>query len=128
MSSIISQYKENQVNAIISNRDSKLFDVSFRSGDTITVGCKIREGSIQRIQAFSGVVIATSKSTNDFSYSFTVRKVSGGIGVERKFFLYSPLIDSIKVDKRGVVRRAKLYYLRNLKGRAAKIKERIFVK
>ncbi|MDA9818395.1 50S ribosomal protein L19, partial [Flavobacteriaceae bacterium] len=98
MSSIISQYKKDQVKDITSKRDAKLFDTSFRSGDTITVGCKIREGSVQRIQTFSGVVISTSKSVNDFSYAFIVRKVSGGIGVERKFFLYSPLIYSIKVD------------------------------
>ncbi|MBW5802612.1 50S ribosomal protein L19 [Coxiella endosymbiont of Ornithodoros amblus] len=95
----------------------------FRAGDTVTVQVKVKEGNRERLQAFEGVVIALRhRSLNS---SFTVRKVSHGEGVERVFQLYSPLITSIKVNRRGDVRRAKLYYLRNLRGRKAKIKEKI---
>ncbi|MBC8214574.1 MAG: 50S ribosomal protein L19 [Candidatus Marinimicrobia bacterium] len=96
----------------------------FRSGDTVSVGVRVIEGSRSRIQSFEGVVIAIS-SGGGTSKSFTVRKISNGIGVERIFPLHSPNIETIKVLKKGKVRRAKLYYLRNLKGKAARIKERI---
>ncbi len=96
---------------------------SFRSGDTINVGVKVVEGSKSRIQNFEGVVIAKS-SGGGMDKTFTVRKISNGVGVERIFPLNSPNIDSIKVIKKGKVRRAKLYYLRDLKGKAARIKER----
>jgi len=96
---------------------------SFRSGDTINVGVKVVEGSKSRIQNFEGVVIAKS-SGGGMDKTFTVRKISNGVGVERIFPLNSPNIESIKVIKKGKVRRAKLYYLRNLKGKAARIKER----
>jgi len=96
----------------------------FSPGDTIKVHVKIREGEKQRIQIFQGVVI---KKTKGFSSArFTVRKISGGIGVERIFPLYSPIIDKIEVVTRGRVRRSKLYYLRNLRGKAARIKEKRF--
>ena len=95
----------------------------FRSGDTINVGVKVVEGSKSRIQNFEGVVIAKS-SGGGMDKTFTVRKISNGVGVERIFPLHSPNIDTIKVLKRGKVRRAKLYYLRDLKGKAARIKER----
>ena len=96
---------------------------SFRSGDTINVGVKVVEGSKSRVQNFEGVVIAKS-SGGGMDKTFTVRKISNGVGVERIFPLNSPNIESIKVVKKGKVRRAKLYYLRNLKGKAARIKER----
>ena len=96
---------------------------NFRSGDTVNVGVKVVEGSKSRVQNFEGVVIAIS-SGGGLDKTFTVRKISNGVGVERIFPLNSPNIDSIKVLKKGKVRRAKLYYLRELKGKAARIKER----
>lgn len=93
----------------------------FSSGDTVRVNVKIKEGDKFRIQAFEGVVIAIRR--NKLSTSFVVRKVSFGYGVERIFPLYSPMIESIERIKRGRVRRAKLYYLRQRKGKAARIKE-----
>lgn len=94
----------------------------FRAGDTLKVHVKVREGEKERIQLFQGVAISRRGSgTNE---SFTVRKMSGGIGVERVFPLHSPIIDKIEVIRRGRVRRAKLYYLRNLRGKAARIDER----
>jgi len=94
----------------------------FGSGDTVRVNVKITEGEKSRIQVFEGVVIAIKR--NGLSSTFTVRKVSVGYGVERIFPLYSPTIQTIEVVKRGRVRRAKLYYLRERKGKAARIKER----
>ena len=94
---------------------------AFRAGDTVKVHVKVVEGNRSRIQVFAGVVIA--RSGDGVRESFTVRKVSFGVGVERTFPLHSPIIDKIEVDRRGDVRRAKLYYLRGLRGKAAKIKE-----
>ena len=94
----------------------------FKSGDTISVGVKVIEGEKSRIQIFKGVVIAISAGSG-MSKSFTVRKVSNGVGVERIFPLHSPNLDSIDVVKKGKIRRAKLYYLRNRQGKAAKVKE-----
>lgn len=96
----------------------------FHSGDTISVGYRVIEGSRSRVQSFEGVVIKIS-SGHGLDKTFTVRKISGGIGVERIFPLHSPNIESIKVLKEGKVRRAKLYYLRGLKGKATRIKERV---
>jgi len=96
----------------------------FRSGDTISVGYRVIEGNRSRVQSFEGVVIKIS-SGHGLDKTFTVRKISGGIGVERIFPFHSPNIESIKVLKEGKVRRAKLYYLRGLKGKAARIKERV---
>ena len=96
---------------------------AFKSGDTINVGVKVIEGNKSRVQNFEGVVIAIS-SGGGIDKTFTIRKISNGVGVERIFPIHSPNIDSIKVVKKGKVRRAKLYYLRNLKGKAARIKER----
>ena len=93
----------------------------FLVGDTVKVHVKIKEGDKERIQIFEGVVIA--RRNGDLRSSFTVRKISFGQGVERIFPLHSPIIDKIEVSKKGKVRRAKLYYLRGLKGKAAKIKE-----
>ncbi len=94
----------------------------FRAGDTIKVHVRVVEGDKQRIQIFQGVVIARRGSGT--RESFTVRKMSGGIGVERVFPLHGPVIDKIEVVRRGRVRRAKLYYLRSLRGKAARIEER----
>ena len=96
----------------------------FRSGDTISVGVKVVEGNRSRVQVFEGVVLAISSGAN-ISKTITVRKISNGVGVERIFPLHSPNIDNIKVLKRGKVRRAKLYYLRERKGKAARIKEKV---
>ncbi len=96
---------------------------NFSSGDTIKVGVKIIEGKRQRIQYFEGVCI--SKKNRNLNSSFTVRKISFGEGVERTFALYSPNLDSIKVVRSGKVRRAKLYYLRDRKGKSARIAEKI---
>lgn len=96
---------------------------TFYVGDSIVVQVKVKEGDRERLQAFEGVVIA--RRNRGLNSSFTVRKVSHGEGVERVFQLYSPLIASINVKRRGDVRRAKLYYLRNLQGRKARIKEKI---
>ena len=93
----------------------------FLVGDTVKVHVKIKEGDKERIQVFEGVVIA--RRNGDLRSSFTVRKISFGQGVERIFPLHSPIIDKIEVSKKGKVRRAKLYYLRTLKGKAAKIRE-----
>ena len=95
----------------------------FSPGDTIKVGVKIVEGKRERIQFFEGVCIA--KKNRDINSSFTVRKISFGEGVERTFALYSPNVDSIKVIRTGKVRRAKLYYLRDRKGKSARIAEKI---
>ena len=95
---------------------------AFRAGDTLKVHVKVVEGSRSRIQVFQGVCIRLQGS--GIGRSFTVRKVSFGVGVERTFPMHTPIIDKIEVVTRGDVRRAKLYYLRNLRGKAAKIKER----
>lgn len=95
----------------------------FGPGDTIVVQVKVKEGTRERLQAFEGVVIA--KRNRGLNSSFTVRKISHGEGVERVFQTYSPVVDSIEVKRRGDVRRAKLYYLRGLTGKAARIKEKI---
>ena len=95
----------------------------FGSGDTVIVQVKIKEGDRERLQAFEGVVIA--KRNRGLNSSFTVRKISHGEGVERVFQTYSPLVSEIKVKRRGDVRRAKLYYLRGLQGKAARIKEKL---
>lgn len=94
----------------------------FRAGDTLKVHVKVVEGNRSRVQVFQGVCIRVQGS--GIGRSFTVRKVSFGVGVERTFPLHTPIIDKIEVVTRGDVRRAKLYYLRNLRGKAAKIKER----
>ncbi len=94
----------------------------FRAGDTVRVGVRVVEGSRERIQNFEGVCIA--KTNRGMGSNFTVRKISFGEGVERVFPLYSPIVDSITVVRRGVVRRAKLYYLRGRTGKRARIAER----
>jgi large subunit ribosomal protein L19 len=93
----------------------------FGPGDTVVVNVKVKEGNRERVQAYEGVVIA--KRNRGLNSAFTVRKISHGTGVERVFQSHSPLIDSVEVKRRGKVRAAKLYYLRDLEGKAARIKE-----
>ena len=115
----IEDINKEAVKKIITNKKVSVFS----PGDTIKVGVKIVEGKRERIQYFEGVCIA--KKNRDLNSSFTVRKISFGEGVERTFALYSPNIDSIKVIRSGKVRRAKLYYLRDRKGKSARIAEKI---
>lgn len=96
---------------------------TFAPGDTVIVQVKVKEGDRARLQAFEGVVIA--KRNRGLNSAFTVRKISNGVGVERTFQTYSPLVDSLAVKRRGDVRKAKLYYLRDLSGKAARIKEKL---
>ncbi|PKM22891.1 MAG: 50S ribosomal protein L19 [Gammaproteobacteria bacterium HGW-Gammaproteobacteria-14] len=96
---------------------------AFAPGDTITVQVKVKEGTRERLQAFQGVVIAIKK--RGLNSSFTVRKISHGVGVERVFQTHSAVVDSIKVERRGDVRRAKLYFLRDRAGKSARIKEKV---
>ncbi|TDJ23920.1 MAG: 50S ribosomal protein L19 [Gammaproteobacteria bacterium] len=95
----------------------------FRPGDTVVVRVRVKEGNRERLQAFEGVVIG--KRNRGLNSSFTVRKISHGVGVERTFQSHSPLIAAVEVKRRGDVRQAKLYYLRGLTGRAARIKEKV---
>ncbi len=95
---------------------------AFGAGDTVTVTIKIREGSKERLQKFQGVVIQRRGKAN--TATFTVRKMASGVGVERVFPIASPLVDNIEITKRGKVRRARIYYLRELTGKAARIKEK----
>ena len=113
-------------NKIIAQIEAEQMEKSipdFSPGDTIVVQVKVKEGDRERLQAFEGVVLA--KKNRALNSSFTVRKISHGIGVERTFQTYSTQIDSISVKRRGDVRQAKLYYLRELSGRAARIKEKL---
>ena len=107
----------------INNEQMKQDVPEFGAGDTVVVNVKVKEGNRERIQAFEGVVIA--KKNRGLHSAFTVRKISYGEGVERVFQTHSPLIDSIEVKRRGAVRRAKLYYLRERSGKAARIKEKL---
>ncbi|GAA0911149.1 MULTISPECIES: 50S ribosomal protein L19 [Bacteria] len=111
---IISQIESEQMSAEIAE---------FGPGDTVVVQVKVKEGDRERLQAYEGVVIA--KRNRGLNSSFTVRKISYGVGVERTFQSFSKLIDSVTVKRRGDVRQAKLYYLRDLSGRAARIKEKL---
>jgi len=114
MSNIIEQLEQEQLKQDVPE---------FGPGDTVTVQVKVKEGNRERLQAFEGVVIA--KRNRGLNSAFTVRKISHGEGVERVFQTHSPAIDSISVKRRGDVRRAKLYYLRELSGKSARIKEKL---
>ena len=107
----------------INNEQMKTDVPAFSPGDTVIVQVKITEGTRERLQAYEGVVIA--KRNRGLHSAFTVRKISYGEGVERVFQMHSPMIESITVKRRGAVRRAKLYYLRELTGRAARIREKL---
>lgn len=98
----------------------------FAPGDTVVVQVKVKEGERVRVQSFEGVVIA--KRNRGLNSAFTVRKISHGVGVERVFQTYSPMIDSVEIKRRGEVRRAKLYYMRELSGKAARIREKLVAK
>jgi len=114
MSNIIEQLEAEQMNKNIPD---------FSPGDTVVVQVKVKEGNRERLQAFEGVVIA--KRNRGLNSAFTVRKISHGEGVERIFQTHSPMIGSVKVKRRGDVRRAKLYYLRERSGKSARIKEKL---
>ena len=114
MSNIIEQLEQEQLRQDIPD---------FSPGDTVVVEVKVKEGERERLQAFEGVVIA--KRNRGLNSAFTVRKISHGEGVERVFQTYSPLVSDIEVKRRGAVRRAKLYYLRERSGKSARIKEKI---
>ena len=107
----------------IENAQLKADVPDFGTGDTVVVQVRVREGSRERLQAYEGVVIA--RRNRGLNSSFTVRKISHGVGVERTFQTHSPLIDSITIKRRGDVRKSKLYYLRERSGRAARIKEKL---
>lgn len=116
---IIEQIDQEQIARLTADRQFP----EFEPGDTLQVNVKVREGERSRVQAYEGVCIA--RAGGGINQSFTVRKISYGEGVERVFPLYSPIIDSIKVIRRGKVRRAKLYYLRDRRGKSARIAERV---
>ena len=106
-------------------KENMRYDIpDFRAGDTVSVHIRIIEGAKERVQVFKGVVIARKRGT--MGANFTVRKISHGVGVEKTFPLHSPRIEKIEVNSQGRVRRSKLYYLRKLRGKAARIKERRF--
>ena len=115
---IIQQLEKEEADRLIATRSIP----DFQPGDTLRVNVKIKEGERERVQAYEGVCIA--RQGGGINESFTVRKISFGEGVERVFPLHSPNIDSIEVKRRGVVRRAKLYYLRDRRGKSARIAER----
>jgi len=123
MTNLLLDFAKEQAKKIKETRGFEL--PKFKVGDTVSVKYKITEGANTRIQAFNGVVIATSKDISNYAATFSVRKISSGIGVERKFPIHSPLLAGVEVLKQGVVRRAKLYYLRNLTGKASRIKEKL---
>jgi len=114
---------KNPIIQAIENAQMKQDVPAFGPGDTVVVQVKVKEGNRERLQAFEGVVIA--KRNRGLNSSFTVRKISNGVGVERTFQTHSPLVDSISVKVRGAVRRAKLYYLRERSGKSARIKEKL---
>jgi large subunit ribosomal protein L19 len=115
---LLKQIEQEQITRLTANKEIP----DFGPGDTLVVNVKVVEGERSRLQAYEGVCIA--RSGGGINQSFTVRKISYGEGVERVFPLYSPLVDSIKVVRRGKVRRAKLYYLRGLRGKKARITEK----
>ncbi|GDY27776.1 MULTISPECIES: 50S ribosomal protein L19 [unclassified Agarivorans] len=117
MSNIIKQLEDEQLKQDVP---------AFAPGDTVVVQVKVKEGDRERLQAFEGVVIA--KRNRGLHSAFTVRKISNGEGVERAFQTHSPLVESVTVKRRGDVRRAKLYYLRELSGKKARIKEKLATK
>jgi large subunit ribosomal protein L19 len=119
---IIAQLEAEQVAKLVEGKTIP----DFRPGDTVIVNVKVKEGERSRVQAYEGVVIA--RNGGGLNESFTVRKISYGEGVERVFPVHAPLIDSIKVVRRGKVRRAKLYYLRDRRGKSARIAERVDTK
>lgn len=119
MSTIIDQINKEELSRLTEDKNIPAFD----AGDTLRVNVRVKEGDRERVQAFEGVCIAR-KGGDTLNASFTVRKISYGEGVERIFPLYSPILESIEVKRRGAVRRSKLYYLRDRRGKSARIAER----
>ena len=115
--------RRNKIIEELENAQLKTDVPEFGPGDTVVVQVKVREGNRERLQAFEGVVIG--KRNRGVNSSFTVRKISHGVGVERSFQTHSPMIAGVEVKRRGDVRKAKLYYLRERSGRAARIKEKV---
>jgi large subunit ribosomal protein L19 len=124
MKNALSNFAGEQIKKI---KETRGFEMpKFKVGDTVSVKYKINEGENTRVQAFNGMVIAKTKNPEtNYAATFTVRKISSGVGVERKFPFYSPLLANVEILKQGVVRRAKLYYLRNLTGKASRIREKL---
>ena len=116
---IIEQLEQEQISKLTENKEVP----AFSPGDTVRISVRVVEGSRSRVQAFEGVCIA--RANKGINSNFTVRKISHGEGVERVFPLYGPRIDQLEVVRRGAVRRAKLYYLRNLRGKKARIAEKV---
>ena len=119
MQNLVEQYDANQIATLLENKTIP----EFRAGDSVAVSVRVVDGATERLQTYEGVVIA--KRNRGIASSFVVRKISHGEGVERRFMTYSPVVNKIVVVKRGVVRRAKLFYLRELSGKAARIKEKM---
>ena len=115
--------RRNKIIEQLENEQMRSDIPEFGPGDTVSVRVRVREGARERLQAFEGVVIG--KRNRGLNSSFTVRKISHGVGVERSFQTHSPIIAGVEVKRRGDVRQAKLYYLRELSGRAARIKEKV---
>ncbi|HSX52210.1 MAG TPA: 50S ribosomal protein L19 [Cellvibrio sp.] len=113
----------NPIIQALENEQLKANTTEFSPGDTVVVNVKVKEGDRERVQAYEGVVIAIRN--RGLNSAFTVRKISHGVGVERTFQTHSPMIDSVTLKRRGDVRQAKLYYLRDLTGKAARIKEKL---
>lgn len=116
---LLQKFEQKQISSL--SGDKKIPD--FKPGDTVRVNVRIIEGSNERVQAYEGLCIA--RNNRGIGSNFTVRKISHNEGVERSFPLYSPKVDSIEIVKKGIVRRTKLYYMRELKGKAARIKEKL---
>ncbi|HJK86984.1 MAG TPA: 50S ribosomal protein L19 [Candidatus Megaira endosymbiont of Nemacystus decipiens] len=121
MTNIVEQFEQDQIKKMVQNKEIP----DFRAGDTVRVSVRVVDGANERIQAYEGVVIA--RRNRGIASSFVVRKTSHNEGVERKFMIYSPIVAKIEVKKRGIVRRAKLHYLRYLSARNSRIRERRFV-
>jgi large subunit ribosomal protein L19 len=118
MSNLVEKFEKEQIKKAVESKDIP----EFRAGDTVRVSVRVIDGANERLQAYEGVVIA--KRNRGITSSFVVRKVSHGEGVERRFMIYSPIVAKIDLVKKGIVRRAKLFYLRNLSGKAARIREK----
>lgn len=116
---IVEQYEQEQIAKLTENKTIPVFSV----GDTVRVSVRVTDGATERLQSYEGVVIA--KRNRGLTSSFMVRKISHGEGVERRFMTYSPIVQAIGVVKRGIVRRAKLYYLRQRSGKSARIREKL---
>lgn len=123
MTNILEKFNQKQAEKSIGNSQKM---VNFKPGDTVAVSYRITEETSTRLQVFEGVVIGRSTNMCDYDSNFIVRKISHNVGVERKFLFHSPLVEKIDIISKGVVRRGKLYYLRKLRGKSARIKKQLF--